>query len=144
MAEKMMKVVIEQVGTAAFEATGGSGGRLVVDGAPEIGGEGRGMRPMEVLLTAVATCSAMDIVHILKRQRQVLEHLHVEIEGARPDTTPSPFSRIKMIFVARGTIEESKLTRAVGLAVEKYCSARANLAPEVEVTWEARLEAAAT
>lgn len=139
MAGKTMTVTLDQVGAAAFQATGGSGGTLIVDGAPDIGGEGRGHRPMELLLAAVASCSAMDVVMILRKQREPLEHLHVEISGERPDTHPSPFQTMHMVFVARGAVADNKLQRAVSLAVEKYCSARANLGG-VTVTWEARLE----
>ena len=135
-----MKVTLERIGHAAFEATAGSGGKLVVDGSPEIGGEGRGMRPMELLLSAVASCAAMDVVHILvNKQKEPLEHLRIEIEGERPDATPAPFTRMKLVFIAKGEVNDAKLQRAVSLAVEKYCSARATLGG-VEVTWEARLE----
>jgi putative redox protein len=135
-----MIVSLEQVGGAAFEATAGSGGKLVVDGAPEIGGEGRGMRPMELLLASVASCSAMDVVTILRKQREPLEHLRVEIEGERAAATPSPFTKMKLVFFARGAVDPHKLERAVSLSVEKYCSARATLGG-VTVTWEARREA---
>jgi putative redox protein len=138
MAEKTMRVRIEQVGAAAFEATGESGGRAIVDGAPEIGGEGKGMRPMEMLLSAVATCSAMDIVKILRQQKEPLEHLAIEIEGVRADAIPSPFLRMKIVFLAKGAVDDKKLQRAVALSVDKYCSVRATLGSGVEVTWEAR------
>jgi putative redox protein len=134
-----MKVRLEQVGPAAFEAIAGSGGALVVDGAPEIGGEGRGMRPMELLLAAVASCSAMDVLHILRKQKEPVEHLRIEIEGTRADRTPSPFTAMKLVFVARGAVDDHKLQRAVSLAVDKYCSARATLG-NLEITWEARRE----
>jgi putative redox protein len=136
-----MRVVLEQVGPAAFRATAGSGGELIVDGAPDIGGEGRGMRPMELLLSAVASCSAMDVVHILRnKQREPLEHLHIEIEGTRADGVPSRFTKMHLVFVFRGAVDEGKLQRAARLAVEKYCSAVATLG-EVAVTWEAKREA---
>lgn len=135
-----MRVTLERIGHAAFEATAGSGGKLVVDGSPDIGGEGRGMRPMELLLSAVASCSAMDVVHILvNKQKEPLEDLRIEIEGERPNTTPAPFRKMKLVFIARGDVDEAKLQRAVALAVEKYCSARATLG-DVEVTWEVRRE----
>lgn len=133
-----MSVVLEQVGAAAFQATAGSGGTLVVDGSPDIGGEGKGMRPMELLLASIASCSAMDVVHILRKQKEPLEHLRIEIEGARADAVPSPYVRMKIIFVARGDVDPHKLERAVSLGVEKYCSAIATLAPGVAITWEAR------
>lgn len=135
-----MRVRLDSIGTAAFEATAESGGKLVVDGAPAIGGEGRGMRPMELLLASVASCSAMDVLHILRKQKEPLDRLEVEIEGVRPDAVPSPFVRMKMVFVARGeALDDHKLQRAVGLAVEKYCSVRVTLGASVEVTWEARI-----
>lgn len=135
-----MKVTLERVGHAAFEATAGSGGTLVVDGSPEIGGEGRGMRPMELLLSAVASCAAMDVVKILvNQQKQPVEALRVEIEGERADAVPAPFTKMRLVFVARGDVDVRKLERAVSLSVEKYCSVRATLGG-VEVTWEARLE----
>jgi putative redox protein len=138
MATKTMTTRLELVGTAAFAATAGSGGTLVVDGSPEIGGQGKGMRPMELLLASVASCSAMDVITILRKQKEPLEHLTVEIEGERADVVPSPFSRMKLVFVAKGNVDEHKLQRAVGLSVDKYCSARATLGSAVEVTWEAR------
>ncbi len=139
MAEKTMHVRLDQAGAAAFDATGDSGGTLIVDGAPEIGGTGRGMRPMELLLSSVASCSAMDVLRILRQQREPIEHLTVDIEGVRPDAPISPFTRMKLVFVVRGDVNRHKLERAVSLAVEKYCSARATLGG-VEVTWEARIE----
>jgi putative redox protein len=137
-----VKVVLERIGHAAFEATAGSGGKVVVDGSPDIGGEGRGMRPMELLLSAVASCGAMDVVHILvNKQKQPLEHLRVEIEGTRADAVPAPFTKMHVVFVARGAVDAHKLERAVALSVEKYCSVSKTLAPDVALTWEARLEA---
>lgn len=135
-----MRVVLSKVGAAAFEAEAGSGGKLVVDGSPAIGGEGRGMRPMELLLAAIASCSAMDVVAILKKQREPLEDLRIEVEGERAEGVPAPFRHVKLVFIARGAIDEHKLRRAVTLSVEKYCSVRATLSHHVDVRFEVRLE----
>ena len=136
-----LSVRLDRIGTAAFEATAiGSGGTLVVDGSPEIGGEGRGMRPMELLLSAIASCSAMDVVAILRKQREPLESLRIEIEGDRKDATPAPFTAVRLVFVANAQVDAHKLERAVKLAVEKYCSVGATLDPSVADTWEARRE----
>jgi putative redox protein len=141
MTEKTHRVHLGQIGSAAFEAKAESEGTLIVDGSADIGGEGRGMRPMDLLLASVASCSAMDVLHILRQQRQPIEQLKVDIEGVRADAIPSPFVRIHLRVVARGAIDDHKLQRAVGLAVDKYCSARATLAADVTVTWDARIEA---
>jgi len=140
MIEKKMSVKLVQIGAAAFDVTAESGGKLIVDGSPEIGGEGRGMRPMELLLSALASCSAMDVVDILRKQRQALEHLEVEIEGVRAAAIPSPYTRIHLVFVAKGNVDPHKLERAVSLSVEKYCSVRASLGADAAITWAARLE----
>jgi putative redox protein len=139
MTEKKHSVTLSQIGPAAFEAHAAQGGKLVVDGAPEIGGEGRGMRPMELLLASLASCSAMDVLHILRKQRQPLENLGVEIEGVRADAVPSPFTRIHLVFTATGAVDDHKLQRAAALAVEKYCSAIASLNPTLRVSWQARI-----
>ena len=134
-----MLVRLERIGTAAFEATAGSGGKVIVDGAPAIGGEGRGMRPMELLLSALASCSAMDVVAILNKQKEPLTNLTIDVVGTRADATPAPFTAVKLIFTANVGISEHKYQRAVTLSVEKYCSVGATLDPAVTITWEARL-----
>lgn len=132
-----LEVELVKVGAAAFAATAGSGGEVTLDGSPAIGGEGRGMRPMELLLTSLASCAAMDVVHILRKQKQPLEGLTIAVEGRRADAVPARFVAIHLRFVARGDVAANKLERAVRLGVEKYCSVGASLAPDIAVTWEA-------
>jgi putative redox protein len=143
MSGKTHVVTLEQIGAAAFQADAANGGSLIVDGSPEIGGEGRGMRPTEVLLAAFASCSAMDVVNILRKQRQALEQLSISIEGTRVEAaTPgsaTPFEKMKLVFEAKGKVDDHKLQRAVQLAVEKYCSVGASLDPKITVSWEAKL-----
>ncbi len=131
-----MNVKLERVGPAAFRAVAGSGGELIVDGSPEIGGEGRGMRPMELLLSAIASCSAMDVVHILRKQREPLTELEVHCEAERKDATPAPFTKVQLRFVAHGGVNAHKLERAVKLSVEKYCSVVESLNKDVAVSHE--------
>ena len=134
-----MQVRLERIGTAAFEATADSGGKLIVDGAPSIGGEGRGMRPMELLLSALASCSAMDVVAILNKQKEPLKTLTIDVVGTRADATPAPFTAVKLVFTANVGLDEHKYQRAVKLSVEKYCSVGATLDPGVTISWEAHL-----
>lgn len=139
-----MRVTLSQVGTAAFEATTEEGTSLTIDGSADIGGEGRGMRPMEVLLTALASCSAMDVLHILRKQRQPISHLDIAVEGARKDAVPAAYERIHLVFTAHGDVADNKLQRAVALSVEKYCSVGVSLHPDIDVTYEAHLAAPST
>jgi putative redox protein len=135
-----MHVRLERIGTAAFEAKAASGAPLIIDGAPEIGGQGRGMRPMEALLSALASCAAMDIVAILTKQKEPLTKLSIDIIGTRADATPAPFTSITLVFTANEELNDHKYQRAVKLSVEKYCSVGATLDPAVAITWQARRE----
>lgn len=144
MPKPMMKIEMHRIGPAAFRASGGSGGEVVIDGPPDVGGEGRGMRPMELLLAAIASCASMDIVHILRKQGEPLDDLEVHVEGDRKDATPAPFTAVRLRFVAHGKAAERpldlhKVERAVSLGVEKYCSVSSSLDPSIRVTWTAEL-----
>lgn len=135
-----MIVKLEQVGAAAFSARADeSGAELVLDGKPEMGGEGRGMRPTELLLSGLAGCAAMDVVHILRRQREPLEHLSIEIEGDKTSDAPPRFTAIRLVFIAQGAVDAHKLERAVALSVEKYCTVRNTLDPALPISWQARV-----
>ncbi len=137
---KTMRVHVRRRGGVAFEATTDDGGhRVVIDGPATLGGEGGGMRPMELFLVSLATCSAMDVVMILGQQRQALEDLDIEVEGKRADAVPAVYERIHLRFVATGEVAANKLERAVQLSAEKYCSVSRMLLPSVEVTHEAVL-----
>lgn len=132
-----VKVELSRVGPAAFRATAGSGGELLVDGAPEIGGQGRGMRPMELLVSALASCASMDVVHILTRQREPLTELSVQADAERAPETPARLTRVHLRFTAQGGVDARKLERAVKLSVEKYCSVAESLSDDVVITHEA-------
>ena len=136
-----MKVRLEQVGAVAFAAKAEeSGAELVLDGKPDIGGEGKGMRPTELFLSGLAGCAAVDVAHILRRQREPLEQLSIEIEGDRSAEPPTRFSAVRIKFIARGAVDPHKLERAVALSVEKYCTVRNSLDPALDLRWEAVLE----
>jgi len=139
---KEMSVELKRVGKAAFHAVGQSEGELIVDGSPDIGGEGRGMRPMELLLSALASCAAMDVVHILNKQKEPLTDLDISVTGRRKDATPAPFTSIHLRFVGQGGVNAHKFERAVKLSVEKYCSVSESLSKDIEVTYEAVAPAA--
>lgn len=134
-----MKVSLRQVGACAFEVDDGRGHAVVVDGPAKLGGTDAGLRPMEVFLTALASCSAVDVVMILRQQKQPLDDLRVFVAGERADAVPAVFTHINMRFVAYGEVSESKLKRAVQLSVEKYCSVAKMLVPEVRVEHESEV-----
>jgi putative redox protein len=139
MAAKM-RVKLVQTGAAKFTASNHAGASIPIDGPAEMGGENAGLRPMETLLAALAACSAMDVLLIMKKQRQDLERLEMEVDGERADAIPAVFTRIHVRFKGYGPIELKKFQKAVDLSIEKYCSVTKMLQPTVAITAEAVLE----
>lgn len=118
-----------------FAASNSNGNRVDIDGAPAVGGENRGFRPMELAMTALAACAAMDVRPILEKQRQTVDDIRITARGSRDEGTPAPFRAVNLHFDLWGEIEADKAHRALDLAVYKYCSVGAMLACSVEITW---------
>lgn len=128
--EHVLFKVENNVGAAAF-----------VDGSVDIGGVNGGLRPMEMVLAAVATCSAFEIVNILKKQRQTIDKFSIAVEGQREKKGVSkPFSSIHVAFNIIGDVALEKANRAADLAINKYCSAKASLHPDIKVTFEINIK----
>lgn len=114
--------------------------RVHIDGSPEIGGEGLGVRPMELVLMALGSCSALDLVSILKKQRQQIDNLQVDVSGQRREQIPNIFTSIHIVFRLAGAIDQAKAEKAAELAVKKYCSVHDMLAAGgVAITYEVTL-----
>ncbi len=119
----MMKVELNRMNDAVhFEAVGTGNIKVHIDGSPEIGGLGLGVRPMEMILMALASCSSLDLVSILKKQRQVIEKFSVAVNGERREQIPTIFTHIHLLFKLTGTLDAHKVAKAAELAVKKYCS----------------------
>ena len=137
-----MKVTLQRVNDAVhFVGSGNMADVNVhIDGSPEIGGEGAGVRPMELVLMALGSCSALDLVNILKKQRQQIDGLQIDVEGKRRDEVPNIFTAIHLTFKLQGTIDQAKAEKAAHLAVKKYCSVHDMLAAGgVDITYDIRL-----
>lgn len=94
-----------------------------------------GMKPSELLLVSLASCTAVDVVRILAKQRRPLKHLEVEIHGEQQQDPPWPFETIHMHFKLRGTdLTDRAVERAIELSETKYCSVAATLRSRVEIT----------
>ncbi len=138
-----MQTRIRWAGGMAFDVDTGSGHRLRVDGPPDLGGDNSGPRPMELLLVALGSCSAVDVVHILRKSRADVEDCEVIVDGTRADTDPKVFTHIHLEFVLRGQDLRDKLVeRAVALSAEKYCSAARMLEQSCKITHAWRLNRA--
>lgn len=130
-----MQAKISWQGEARFAATSGSGHTVVVDGPPEHGGKNQGVRPMELMLLGAGSCSAFDVVHLLKKMRQPVTGCDVNIDSKRAEMEPKVFTEIHMHFVVSGDgLDPKKVERAIELSATKYCSASIMLAKTANIT----------
>jgi len=115
---------VKWAGGLRFIGTGGSGHSTVIDGDRK-----SGLSPMELLLLGTGGCACIDVVMILEKGRQKVIDAWVEIGGERREEMPRYFTHIEMHFVVKGiAIKEDRVKRAIELAMEKYCSASAQMA----------------
>lgn len=109
-----------------FLASSGSGHQVVFD----CSGSGQaGPSPMETLIMSLAGCAAVDVVHILKKARQSIHDLKIQVQGDRRDSYPRSFKSININFQVFGDCKLSQAEKAVALSLEKYCSVAGNLQP---------------
>ncbi|NBT35065.1 MAG: OsmC family peroxiredoxin [Betaproteobacteria bacterium] len=121
--------------TMGFVAETGSGHSFVMDGAPEGGGRDLAPRPMEVVLSGSAACTAYDVVLILRKSGQDLRSCEVLASAERAETDPKVFTKIHLTFRLRGRgLKESLVERAITLSHEKYCSATKMLGLSAVIT----------
>ncbi len=120
-----------------FEAKGASGIVVNIDAGENIGGHNAGARPMELLLMGLGGCTAIDVILILKKQRQALKDLKMRIDGEREKiegTEMMPFRKINIHFIFMGDLDAKKAEKAIELSMEKYCSATAQLSCSATIT----------
>ncbi|HHB91854.1 MAG TPA: OsmC family protein [Thioploca sp.] len=130
-----MKTRIKLVENVCLVGESASGHGIVIDGAETIGGRNLGVRPMEMLLMGLGGCTAMDVLSILRKQRQDVTDCVIEVEGERGDEHPKIFTKIHVHFIITGNaLKESSVKRAVDLSAEKYCSVSAMLGKSAEIT----------
>lgn len=120
-----------------FEGKNESGNVLNMDANPSIGGEGKGVRPMEMLLMALGGCSGIDVVSILRKQKQEVRSFSISVDGEREaGKEPSLFRIIHVVFTLGGELDPVKVKRAVELSMEKYCSVGKTLEATAKITYE--------
>lgn len=118
-----MEVIVKHVQGMHFQGTGSTGKIIEVDRPVEVGGEGTGARPMELVLMGIAGCSGVDIVRILKEMQVSYSNLEMSVTGERADEPPRVFTGVHIIYRFKGTnLPLDKLEQAVSLSLDKYCS----------------------
>ena len=137
-----MKVNLNRVDDAFhFEASNEEGKIVSIDAAEAIGGGNNGVRPMQLLLMGLGGWSGIDVINILKKQKQIIEDFQIEIDANRFEgVEPSVFETIHINFKLIGdTLNDAKVLRAVKLSMDKYCSVSAILEKTAQITYAAFL-----
>ena len=132
-----MRITLERQNQAVhLQALNEDGARIDIDGAPAIGGENKGLRPMQLLLAGLGSCSTMDIVSILNKQKQDLADIRILIDGTRvKGKTPSLFEDIHVHFILTGNLDDKKVKRAIDLSMNTYCSVSKIIEKTARITY---------
>lgn len=130
-----MKVSLNRINdNYLFEAKGASGVPVFIDNKTDEAS--KGASPMELLLMGVGSCSAIDIILILQKQRQEITSYKMEVEGQRKEVREAkPFEAIHVTLHLKGKIDEAKAIRAAQLSFEKYCSVSITMEASVKITY---------
>jgi putative redox protein len=119
-----------------FVATGPSNHSIVLDAAEGVGGGDSGGRPGELILTALGSCTGIDVVSILNKMRVPFESLEVEVKGEQATEHPKMWTEIWVKFKVKGDVPEDKLKKAMDLSHERYCSVGALLSKAVRIHYD--------
>lgn len=131
-----MKITLNTINSDyLFECTNQSGNKILLDNTSQP--DAKGVSPMESILMAVAGCSGIDIVSILKKQRQEITGFSAEVEGERVQVDDAkPFKSILVKFFLEGNIDPKKALKSAELSFDKYCSVSKTLEPNVAIAYE--------
>jgi putative redox protein len=129
----MSSATVTWIGGNKFVGTD-SGKHSVVLSTSE---EGVGMKPSELLLVALASCTAVDVVEILRKKRTPLDSLEIQISGEQEPDPPWTYRKIHLKYILSGEmLTPENVQQAITLSEEKYCSVAATVRGKAEITWE--------
>ena len=130
-----MKIELERINDAVFlEARNDAGNKVFMDGSPDIGGQNLGARPMEVVLMALAGCTSMDMLSMLKKMREEIRSYKVTVDAERAEEDTKVFTKIHVHYILQGNVNEKNVERAIQLSMDKYCSVTHMLNKTAEIT----------
>ena len=132
-----MKITLNRINEEyLFECKNSAGNSVLLNSVSQSENK-EGVSPMETVLMAVASCSAIDMISILKKQRQEITSFKAEVEGERVQVGEAkPFKDIHVVFYLEGDIIPEKAARAAQLSFEKYCSVSKTLEPTATIHYK--------
>ncbi len=129
-----MKATLKQIQGTTFAAKANSNHWTVIDNSPEDEGSGAGSGPMEMVLMALGSCSAVDIWLILKKMRAKVSDFQINLEGERRDEHPRVFTKVHLEYLFKGEdLKEKDIERAIQLSLDTYCSVAGMVGKTAEI-----------
>ena len=136
----MIEANVTLVNNMQFSGTVSSGQMLTMDADDAAGGKNTGFRPMELLLVGFGGCSGMDVISILRKKRQPITGLEINVKGEKTDSSPKIYKEVHIEYVVKGKgVESGAVERAISLSLDKYCSVGATLAAAGTITHSFRI-----
>jgi len=128
----MQTATVKWIGNQQFAATSPSGHAMLIDSDRK---SNTAPGPMELVLMALAACTATDVVIILEKKRQKMQSLEVTCSGERATEPPTVWVNLEILFRLRGDLDDAAVKHAVALSEEKYCSVAATLKKTANLSW---------
>ena len=131
----MVEAKLKWTGGLRFEGVSLFGHPIATDAARAAGGTENGYKPTELVLFGLAGCTGIDVAQILKKMRQEVTGMEIEVKGYQPEEHPKPFNKIEVRYIFRGkNLDKDKIERAINLSEEKYCSVSQTLKGMARIT----------
>ncbi|MFW6249211.1 MAG: OsmC family protein [Bacteroidota bacterium] len=132
-------VTVSWTGGMSFEADV-NGHKITIDAAPDAGGQDKGPKPKPLMMVALAGCTGMDVVSILKKMRVEYESLDINVEGELTEEHPKKFVKMKVIYSFKGTdLPLDKIKKAIKLSEETYCGVSASYKEVMDLSYEIKI-----
>jgi putative redox protein len=126
-----------------FVGLSGSGHSFIVEGPPEQGGENAGVRPMELFLIGLGSCTSIDVIRCLREMRERISGCEIKITGERAHASPKVFTRIHLHYILTGeNLSRANAASAIMLSKKRFCSATAMLGRTAEITEDFEIRSA--
>lgn len=123
-----------------FEGRATSGHSLIMDADDASGGQNKGFKPMELLLVGFGGCTGMDVISILRKKRQDVTGLEMNVQGKKTDEHPKVYKTVHIEYVVKGKgVQKEAVERAIRLSLDKYCSVGATLSRAGTITHSYRI-----
>ena len=130
------KIEVSWKGQMLFESVAPEGS-IMIDAAEEVGGQGKGLRPKAMMLTALAGCTAMDVASLLKKMRAEVANFKIEVEANLTDEHPKYYDKVHVTYRFYGSdFKKDKIEKSVNLSVDRYCGVMEMFRKFSEITTE--------